>query len=267
MAEDQQTTTITTTTESKASKPGFVLARIKPYNPRAGAKIRSYTYKGNRFREEAGWYRISTDLADELRNVYVDENDPYSPLVFDVLSEEEALAVEEREQKRRERASAVAPNQAPNLRNADARRAVRAAQNAQAALTSGREVRVTDAPNDESIPNGYPPARVYPMPQPIGTQTTVNYRDAPAIEEQTIGELLNNTAVVGASDKDVSVAGANIARDQQGVAPIVVDGQGTIDDGDNFNLEGTDIDFGPDNPEGEDKPAGPPSARRKKRGG
>ena len=244
-----------------------LLVRIRPYNPRAGARVQTYTYKGVRFRESAGWYKIEKDLAEELRDIQQDESDPLSMPVFDVLSEEQAAKIEEREQQRRDRASAMRPNVQPNLRANDPRRAL-----AQSSVTSGAPAPagVFPAPNDEIIPNGYPPPRVYPMPQPTGTLNQANFLDAPAVEEQVPDDAYVEAAQKGVDDRTLSVSGANIARDQQGMAPVVIDGQGTIEDGDNFNLATGDTDFGPDNPEGseeesaEGEPASPPARRRRR---
>jgi hypothetical protein len=240
-------------TESTTQQPKFLLVRIKPYNPRAGCVVRSYTYKGTRFREEAGWYRVPLKLASELRELLQDENDPLSQEVFDVLSEEAALQIEEREQQRRERATAARPNLAPELRRTDPRRNVLNAGTTGTVTTSD----LLPAPNDEVAPNGYPPPRVYPMPQPTGTLNRANFTDAPVVEDQVTDELMDEYAQAGADDKSLRVASANIERDQQGVAPLVVDGQGGLDEEPNL-------------PEGEESEDGelaapPTTGRRRKR--
>lgn len=230
MVDDTSTDTALSTTGS-IIEPKFLLVRIKPYNPKAGARVRSYTYKGTRFREEAGWYRVKKDLADELRELVQDDTDPLSLEVFDVLNEEAALAVEEREQQRRERASALRPNVAPELRRTDPRRNVLNASSAGGAGGGTMTTRdLNPAPNDEIAPNGYPPPRTYPMPQPSGTLNSANFTDGPVIEGDVDGEVLDEYARAGADDKAVRTSSANIERDQQGVAPIVVDGQGAGDE-------------------------------------
>jgi hypothetical protein len=245
----------------------YVLARLKPHNPKVGNTLKTYTYKGTRFREEAGWYRIPAPLGEELKQLVVDEADPYnSPLAFDVLSEEEALKVEDREARRRERATVGRANRT-DLRNTESRRLGEAA-----GVVTTRELRANQAPNDEIIPNGYPPPRVYPMPRETGTQTGSNFYDAPAFEEQADAETYQKAIDAGVDDKTVSVSGANIGRDMQGMAPRLVDGQDP-DGGDDHPIDARgDTDFGRDPADGEmpenpDDPTSPPSARRRKNRG
>ena len=71
-----------------------LLARLKPYNPRRGHVLRSYTYAGIRFREERGWLRVEKPVADYLRTVHQLPGNPYSPLAFDVCTDDEARALD-----------------------------------------------------------------------------------------------------------------------------------------------------------------------------
>lgn len=72
--------------------------RIKPFNPKRGQTMRSYTRVEGRdiYREERGWYEVQDDKeADELAKVRVDADDPRSPLAFDVAAtREEAEQIE-----------------------------------------------------------------------------------------------------------------------------------------------------------------------------
>lgn len=264
MAETTSTEIVKTETEPSTS--GTILARIKPHNPRAGLTVKSYTYKGHRFREESGWYKIPADLGEDLRTLVADESDPYSPFLFDVLSEAEAQKVEELEHKRRERATASRPNANPDLRRTDTRR-LAAAANAQKTQAATGVVTTSSlrAPNDEVIPNGYPPPRTYPMPQAgVATQTTSSVASV-AIEsghEDQDDDLIDEAKKVGVDDKTLGTNAANLTRDMNGGPPLI-DGQGF--DEDEPNVEGT-IDFGAD-PADPSAPATPPSARRRKRGG
>jgi len=240
----------------------FVLARIKPYNPKQGYKVQTYTFMGQRFRESAGWYRIPVALGEQLKELLQDESDPLSQSVFDVLSEEDASKVEERENARRERASALRPNQSPQLRANDPRRT----SVARAGVLTTADLQ---APNDEFPPNGYPPPRVYPMPQPSGTVTRNTYSDIPHVTQETDSAVFDEAAAQGVDDKTLSVNAANIDRDQQFQAPVLIDGQSANpDDEPNYVAPG-DTDFGPDALEGrgdgeEDAPASPPSGRRRR---
>ena len=87
------------------------LVRLKPYDPKRGHVLRRYTAFGIRFDESRGWYRVSDEVAKYLAGVHEQPGLDYTPLAFDVCTEEEALAVEAREKKEQEeRAVASAPN-------------------------------------------------------------------------------------------------------------------------------------------------------------
>jgi hypothetical protein len=254
---DEQTQNQTSGTAS--NKPSFLLVRIRPFNPKAGNKVRTYTYQGVRYREEQGWYRVPYAQAQLLKDCLQDEDDPLSQNVFDVLPEDQALALEEQEAARRERASAARPNNAPSMRANDPRRKVSEAQGVlttadlrqePTALTGGNV-----APNDEYPPNGYPPARVYPQPTPGGARANHSARS-----EEVDVDGLQQAAEAGVDDKSLGVASANIMRDQDGASPNVLKAVQQTED------------FGPDNLEGrgtgeedddELSPASPPSGKRK----
>jgi hypothetical protein len=58
--------------------------------PRAGHVLRHYCFRGVLFKAGAGWCKVSERIAEHLRTVRQQERDPYSPLAFDVCTEEEA---------------------------------------------------------------------------------------------------------------------------------------------------------------------------------
>lgn len=71
-----------------------MFARLKPYNPKRGATTKTYAAAGNMFRVEQGWYTVGARLAEHLRQVRSDNDDPESALMFDVvdtIAEVEAL--------------------------------------------------------------------------------------------------------------------------------------------------------------------------------
>ena len=70
-----------------------LLVRLKPYDPRRGHVLRRYTYAGIKFQEERGWYRVEKAVAEYLRGVRETPTDRYSPLAFDVCTEDEAQRV------------------------------------------------------------------------------------------------------------------------------------------------------------------------------
>lgn len=87
------------------------LVRLKPYDPKRGHVLRRYTAFGIRFDESRGWYRVADEIAAYLAGVREQPGLDYTPLAFDVCSEEEAKALESREKlEQEERAIASAPN-------------------------------------------------------------------------------------------------------------------------------------------------------------
>ena len=74
-----------------------LLVRLKPHDPRRGHVLRRYTYRGIKFQEERGWYRVEADVADYLRAVRQKAHDPHAPLAFDVCTPEEAEALDAKE--------------------------------------------------------------------------------------------------------------------------------------------------------------------------
>ena len=74
-----------------------LLVRLKPHDPRRGYKLRRYTYRGIKFQEERGWYRVDKDVADYLREVRQVHSDEHAPLAFDVCTADEAKALDSKE--------------------------------------------------------------------------------------------------------------------------------------------------------------------------
>lgn len=75
-----------------------LLVRLKPHDARRGHVLRRYTYLGIKFHEERGWYRVAKEVAEYLRGVHQVVADEYSPLAFDVCTDEEAKALDTREE-------------------------------------------------------------------------------------------------------------------------------------------------------------------------
>lgn len=98
------------------------LVRLKAGEARRGYVLRRFTYKGIKFVPERGWYRVAKAIADYLETVRHVSGDDHSPLAFDVCTEEEAKALEERETAQ-ERPALVADA----VRVAEARREQKAA--------------------------------------------------------------------------------------------------------------------------------------------
>jgi len=71
-----------------------LLVRLKPYDHRRGHVLRRYTYAGIKFQVERGWSRVEKPVGEYLRTVHQLSGDSYSPLAFDVCTEEEAKAID-----------------------------------------------------------------------------------------------------------------------------------------------------------------------------
>ena len=73
-----------------------MLVRLTAYNPRRGQMLRRYVYDGVKFQVECGWYRVSKEMAEYLKGVRHEHDDPNSPPAFDVCTEQEAKALDAR---------------------------------------------------------------------------------------------------------------------------------------------------------------------------
>ena len=87
--------------------------RLKAYNPRAGFVLRRYTYRGIKFEEGKGWYKVPDDVAAYLETVRSVEHDEHAPLAFDVVTLAEASKITEAEYRKKVAAGRVAPGDAP----------------------------------------------------------------------------------------------------------------------------------------------------------
>ena len=74
-----------------------LLVRLKPHDPRRGCVLRRYTYRGIKFHEERGWYRVEKAVADYLRGIRQVAGDEHSPPAFDVCAADEAKVLDARE--------------------------------------------------------------------------------------------------------------------------------------------------------------------------
>jgi hypothetical protein len=106
-----------------------LLVRLKPHDARRGHVLRRYTYLGIKLHQERGWYRVAKDVAEYLRGVHQVASDEYSPLAFDVCTDEEAKALDARE----ETETKVRRAAADEIRLSEARRDTPVAPTAQSA--------------------------------------------------------------------------------------------------------------------------------------
>lgn len=74
-----------------------MLARLKPFAPKRGHVLRSYTVLGNRFLVERRWYPVDDGMAATLRGIKQQSTEPDGPDAFDVVTQAEAEAIDARE--------------------------------------------------------------------------------------------------------------------------------------------------------------------------
>ena len=70
------------------------LVRLKRHDPRRGFVLRRYTYAGIKFQEDRGWVRVEAAVGEYLKSARQAQEDPHSPLAFDVCTDEEARALD-----------------------------------------------------------------------------------------------------------------------------------------------------------------------------
>jgi hypothetical protein len=113
-----------------------MLVRLKSFDPRRGHIVRRFTYAGIKFHEERGWYRVDKNVAEYLRAVREVAGDEVSQLAFDVCTEEEAKALDTRE----ESEAKVRKAAADDVRLSPARGEVTTADLAKAPTRTARKV-------------------------------------------------------------------------------------------------------------------------------
>ena len=76
-----------------------LLVRLKPHDPRRGHVLRRFTFRGIKFHDDRGWYRVDKSIAYYLREVHQVPGDEHTSLAFDVCTDDEAKALDEKEKK------------------------------------------------------------------------------------------------------------------------------------------------------------------------
>ncbi|WP_428262899.1 hypothetical protein [Haliangium sp.] len=80
-----------------------MLVRLMPYDPKKGHVLKQYTYRGIRFQAGRGWYRVDASVAAYLERVRSIPGNENTPLAFEVRTQAEARALDERDRKARRR--------------------------------------------------------------------------------------------------------------------------------------------------------------------
>lgn len=107
----------TKTSEQTATKE--FLVRLKPRNPKTGHTLASFTVYGLRFMASRGWYKVTpviltfdrrdspepvtVDLIKYLSGVRQVNDNPESPLAFDICNEAQARAIDRAEKRAKEK--------------------------------------------------------------------------------------------------------------------------------------------------------------------
>ena len=76
-----------------------LLVRLKPYDRRRGHVLRRFAYRGIKFQDDRGWYRVERAVGEYLRGVRQTPGDEHAPPAFDVCTEGEAKALDAKEEK------------------------------------------------------------------------------------------------------------------------------------------------------------------------
>ncbi len=75
--------------------------RLHPFNPQKGFKVKRFGYRGMRFQSEKGWYQVTDEFAEEIKDFTQTLTDPDSKPLFQIASEVEAkkLSMKDYEEK------------------------------------------------------------------------------------------------------------------------------------------------------------------------
>lgn len=114
----------------------IVFARLKPYDGKRHVR-RSYTVFGIKFVENRGWYKVDEPVAAYLATVRQVDSDPDSNPAFDLCSEAEAKAIDNKERLKAIRRPVEEAEKARPARGVHNVRRADAAQAAKRALSSG----------------------------------------------------------------------------------------------------------------------------------
>jgi len=145
-----------------------MFARLKPFNPKRGYKVRRYSVFGIRFDHDKGWYKVDPNVAEYLKTVHCDNNDPDSPLAFDVCTEVEARDLVEAERK-------------AALKRGEIQSPIDTASDMRIDSRSEREEAATRRSKAEQV-GAIDPNEPAPTPEPTGDLTTADLPQPPPVE-------------------------------------------------------------------------------------
>jgi hypothetical protein len=79
-----------------------VFVRLKPYNPKQGFVVQRYSYKGQSFvQDDSGrstWYQVGVPYSREIAELRQEDNNPRSPALFDITTQDEYAQIVAREE-------------------------------------------------------------------------------------------------------------------------------------------------------------------------
>ncbi len=82
---------------AKPPTPNTLLARLKPFNPKRGHVLKTYTCRGVTIRHDRGWHEVPKALGEYLKTVTSVPRNEDSPLAFEVCTHAEAAERDENE--------------------------------------------------------------------------------------------------------------------------------------------------------------------------
>lgn len=77
-----------------------ILVKMVPFNKTTGHKLRRYNHRGTMFLNDGKWRVVNSALAEALRVVRSNPNNPTSPLAFLVMNESQAREWEQDQRRR-----------------------------------------------------------------------------------------------------------------------------------------------------------------------
>lgn len=188
-----------------AQQPQQMYVRLKPYNPKRGYKVKRYSVFGIRFDHDRGWYKVDQNVATYLKTVHVDNNDPDSPLAFDVCTEHDAREIVEKERKAALKRGEVA---SPIDTASDSRLDARSEREERASIRSRAEqVGIIDPQGGGDMTTDDLPKPSDHLPEPASSESTQDLTVLEGVGSSTEAKLieagLSTYASIAKADADL----------------------------------------------------------------
>jgi hypothetical protein len=170
--------------------------RLKPYNPKLGCVVERYHVAGNLYitdsvTEQPVWYKVDDLTKQILEPLRQQETEPLSPELFDIVTEEEYLAINKRLRLVR-----------LGMMTATAVQSVSSAPVVDRVGATGRSAAIPEAMPVAAVPGPVPPSE--PSPSPMEVVEPVASDVAEATAESDVATKSDDD--MGDEDEDLSDA-------------------------------------------------------------